>query len=152
MYVSLRKFKPKGTTITAQNTKNFWKPISGYCSKMRPDIVMNKDKTNCIVLDTKWKHLHGHNPTSEDLRQMFVYMKFYSSHRAALIYPGNEYRIQSGTYYHEASGELGINECSVISIAVNEDIRVWQKQLYDQVCNFFEFNEDAQADNKAYSA
>lgn len=139
VYVSIRKFKPKGTTITAQNTKSFWKPILGRRSKMKPDIVLNKDKNNCIVLDTKWKNLNGYNPSPEDLRQMYVYMQFYATQKVALIYPGNKSNIQSGTYYQETSAELGNRECCVISTAVNKDIKSWQKQLTEQIINWVEF-------------
>lgn len=140
VYVSFRRFKPKETTITAQNIKSFWKPVSGYRSKIKPDIVLNKGRKNCIVLDTKWKNLNGHNPSPDDLRQMYVYMKFYAAQKVALIYPGINSNIKSGTYYKETSGELGSKECSLISIAVNQDIRIWQKQLCDQIVNWFEIN------------
>lgn len=140
VYVSFRRFKPKETTISAQNIKNFWKPISGYRSKIKPDIVLNKGKDNCIVLDTKWKNLNGHNPSPDDLRQMYVYMQFYTAQKVALIYPGINSDIKPGVYYQETSEELGSKECSLISIAVNQDIRGWQKQLCDQIIKWFEIN------------
>ena len=95
VYVSLRKYKASNTTIAAQNTKNFWKPSSGNRSKMKPDIVLNKGKEDCVVLDTKWKNLNGYNPSPDDLRQMFVYMKYYGAKKVALIYPGTENKNQS---------------------------------------------------------
>ena len=58
VYASLRKHNRNGNTITAQNTRNFWKPIVGNNSKIKPDIVINKDKDDCVVLDTKWKNLN----------------------------------------------------------------------------------------------
>ena len=142
VYVSLRKFKPKGTTITAQNTKYFWKPFIGRRSKMKPDIVLNEGKKNCIVLDAKWKSLCGYNPSLEDLRQMYVYMQFYATQKVALIYPGIKSNIQSGTYYQETSLELGNRECCVISTAVNKDIRSWQKQLTEQIMNWVELHQE----------
>ncbi len=53
VYVSLRKFKSGKTNITAQNTRSFWNPYLGYRSKMKPDIVINPNQQNCVVLDTK---------------------------------------------------------------------------------------------------
>ena len=41
VYVSLRKHKLANTSIAGQNSRNFWKPQSGYRSKMKPDIVLN---------------------------------------------------------------------------------------------------------------
>lgn len=155
VYVSLKKHKSKETTIAAQNVKNFWKPTSGYPSKMKPDIVLNKNKANCIVLDTKWKNLSGNSPSPQDLRQLFVYMKYYTARKVALVYPGPESNIMTGTYYQHATGLLSNEECSAISSVVTGDIRAWQKQLNDQIIKWCELNENkekAQAYNNVYSA
>ncbi len=139
VYVSLRKHKVKTATIATQNTRNFWKPIAGYRSKMKPDIVLNKGKEDCIVLDTKWKNLNGYNPSPDDLRQMFVYMKYYGAKKVALVYPGSVNRNQSGFYYdHNSSNskELSNEECSVISIGVNRDVNKWQKAISDDILSW----------------
>lgn len=155
VYVSLRKHMSKKTTIAAQTFKNFWKPTSGNRSKMKPDIVLNKEKDNCVVLDTKWKNISGNNPSPQDLRQMFVYMKYYTARKVALVYPGPESNIIAGTYYQHTTGLLGDEECSTISSAVTEDIRAWQKQLNDQIIKWCELNENGEkvlAFNNVYSA
>lgn len=133
VYSSLRKHKEVGKTITAQNTKDFWKPKVGYNSKMKPDIVINKDKDDCIVLDTKWKNLKQSNPTSHDLRQMYVYMKYYNAERVALVYPNTKASIRSGLFYKETGSELSNNNCSLISVGVMEDIKQWQLKIYKQI-------------------
>lgn len=141
VYVSLRKHKGNSTSIAAQNTKSFWKPLSGYRSKMKPDIVLNKETKNCLVLDTKWKSLNGYNPSPEDLRQMFVYMKYYGAKKVALVYPGTVNRNQSGLFYdHTAydSKNLSDEECSVISIEVEKDLKLWQKQISESINNWKE--------------
>src|SRR5690606_5588674 len=43
VYVSLRKHKPEHTTITAQAPKSFWRSEPGSHSKIKPDIVINKN-------------------------------------------------------------------------------------------------------------
>lgn len=133
VYSSLRKHKKSGSTITAQNTKDFWKPTVGYNSKMKPDIVINKDKDDCIVLDTKWKNLKQSNPTPHDLRQMYVYMKYYNAKRVALVYPNAESSIKSGLFYKETDSELSNNDCSLISIGVMKNIKQWQTNIYVQI-------------------
>jgi len=133
VYSSLRKHKESGSTITAQNTKDFWKPTVGYNSKMKPDIVINKDKDDCIALDTKWKNLKQSNPTPHDLRQMYVYMKYYNAKHVALVYPNAESSIKSGLFYKETDSELSNNDCSLISIGVMEDIKQWQTKIYEQI-------------------
>lgn len=141
VYVSLRKYKKSSTKIAAQNTKDFWKPLSGYRSKMKPDIVLNKGMDDCVVLDTKWKNLNGYNPSPQDLRQMFVYMKYYGAKKVALVYPAPENRTQSGNYYDHTyvdSKVLSNEECSIISIGVENDIKGWQKQISERINNWKE--------------
>lgn len=147
IYVSLRKHKEKNTSILAQNTKNFWKPKSGYRSKIKPDIVLNKGRPDCVVLDTKWKNLNGYNPSPEDLRQMFVYMKYYGAKKVALVYPGVENRNQSGLYYDhnsDDSKDLSNEECGVISIEVEKDVREWQKSINENINSWKENKNSVQ--------
>lgn len=132
VYVSLRKHKEVSTTITAQTSKFFWKPQTGYRSKIRPDIVVNKDRDNCVVLDTKWKNLNGYNPSPDDLRQMYVYHEYYGAKRVALVYPGIESIKQGGTYLHPKTGKEIDKECSIISLSVESKIKQWQKNIYSE--------------------
>jgi 5-methylcytosine-specific restriction enzyme subunit McrC len=130
VYVSLRKHKEPTQTITAQTSKLFWKPNTGYRSKIRPDIVVNKDRVNCVVLDTKWKNLKGSNPSPDDLRQMFVYHEYYNAQRVALVYPGSITDSISGKYFDPKTSKESEKECSIISLSVEPEIRQWQKNIY----------------------
>ncbi|CAA9891923.1 5-methylcytosine-specific restriction enzyme subunit McrC [Candidatus Methylobacter favarea] len=131
VYVSLRKHKKPGTTITAQSSKLFWQTETGNRSTIRADIVINKDKENCVVLDTKWKNLNGCNPSPDDLRQMYIYHRYYHAKRVALIYPGME-SFKSGFYLDTTTGKKTDKECSVISLSVEPDIKTWQKYISQQ--------------------
>jgi 5-methylcytosine-specific restriction enzyme subunit McrC len=136
VYKSIQKHKGASTTIRAQNTKNFWKPATGYRSKMRPDIVLNKGTDKCVVLDTKWKNLNGYSPSSADLRQMFVYMKYYGAQKVALVYPGTEYSHNSGKYYDHrviSKEQLSKEECSIISLGVKHNVKRWEKEIYGYI-------------------
>lgn len=136
---SLRKNKSKQTTIKPHISKYFWKTKTGYRSKIIPDIVINnKDKDNCIVLDTKWKNLNGYNPSPADLKQMYVYHKYFSAKKVALIYPSTITSISSGVFLNPTTGEESFNECSVILLSINTNIRKWQKEIY---CNLNKFLE-----------
>ena len=130
VYVSIRKHKSTDTTITAQTSKYFWKPDNGNRSKMRPDIVVNKEKKDCLVLDTKWKNLKGYNPSPNDLRQMYVYHEYYNAKKVALIYPGSHTTKIKGSYLHPVTSEIVEKECSVISLSVEQDIKQWQKNIF----------------------
>lgn len=129
VFVSLRKNKQSDITINAQTPKCFWQPENGNRSFIRPDIVINKDKENCMVLDTKWKNLNDCNPSPDDLRQMYVYHEYYKAKKVALVYPGDELKRTIGRYLDPLTREAIDKECSVISIPVQSDIKKWQANI-----------------------
>ncbi len=134
IFVTLKR-KMKTHHISSQVTKSFWKPISGYSSKMRPDLILKCVETQCtIVLDTKWKNLNGHNPSPEDLRQMYVYHRFYQAKKVALLYPSDANVIQKGNYFSsEFCGEMSEKECSIIQIATSDTIKSWQEDIIKRI-------------------
>lgn len=140
VYVSLRKHKETDTSITAQTSKFFWKPESGNRSKIRPDIVVNKDKRDCVVLDTKWKNLNGYNPSPDDLRQMYVYHEYYEAKKVALVYPGASQK-SCGTYLDPKTSKEIDKECSIISLSVMPKIKEWQEKIYNTVMVEFAIKE-----------
>lgn len=129
VFVSLRKYTKQGTYVTAQNSKCFWKSEQGLNSRIRPDIVVNKNKTEYFVLDTKWKNLGCAKPSTDDLRQMYVYHIYYNAKKVALIYPGPETEKQSGKYFDPGSNAESDKECCLISIKVEPNIKVWQESI-----------------------
>ena len=141
VFVSLRKHKSIDTTITAQISKYFWKPETGNRSKIKPDIVINKNTDNCIVLDTKWKNLNGYNPSSDDLRQMYVYHEYFLAKRVALIYPSTDNSKSSGIFLDPTTNKELDKECSVLSLAVEPKIRIWQKNIYDAFNEWLEIEK-----------
>ncbi|RIZ67199.1 MAG: restriction endonuclease [Methylococcales bacterium] len=143
VYVSLRKYKPAHVTVSAQTTKSFWSSSDkGKYSSMRPDIVI-KGSTGCVVLDTKWKNINGSSPSSGDLRQMFVYHKYFKANRVALVYPGTATKENRGVFEIIDGIENEIqNICSLITLNTNDitagqkPISVWQKDIYDEIFAF----------------
>lgn len=129
------KRKLKTHQVAAQVTKSFWKPISGYSSKMRPDIILRcKESQENYVLDTKWKNLNVCNPSSEDLRQMYVYHRFYQAKKVALVYPSDQHSIQKGNYFSSENHlEMSDKECSIMQIETASDIKVWQSYIIKQI-------------------
>jgi len=132
IFVSLRKQnKVPGVIIKAQSSKYFWKPEKGFRTTVRPDIFIQQEGKN-IILDTKWKNLNGANPSTDDLRQMYVYSRYFDAKKVALVYPG-DYGMRKGNYIQEDSDSESKNECSLISIPVNDNIRDWQKMIHESI-------------------
>ena len=129
VFISLRKQKADNVSIHSQTSKYFWKPQNGSRSSIRPDIVVTLNKTDSIVLDTKWKNLKGYNPSSDDLRQMYVYHRYYNASRVALVYPGGISSATGGRFLHPKTNEETEMECNIISIAVESNIKSWQEKI-----------------------
>lgn len=142
VYKSLQRHKPKGVTITAQASKNFWKPASGGTTTIRPDIVIKCNKDNsCVVLDTKWKNLNGSNPSPDDLRQMYVYHEYFGAKRVALVYPGAADSETSGFYCDQTTGGATKKECSVILLSVHQQ-KEWQKEFSNKLFCYLELKKN----------
>jgi 5-methylcytosine-specific restriction enzyme subunit McrC len=107
--------------MSAQTSKDFCKPMHlGFSKTVRPDTVITytlDDKTETMILDTKWKILQTLTPSDEDLKQMFVYNLLWKSKRSVLIYPSNNPSSSSGDYKYIRS-YLEDNLCSVEPISV----------------------------------
>lgn len=121
----------KDDHVLGQLSKSFWRPKEGSKVNIRPDIVIQTATGTSIVLDTKWKNLKGQNPSPEDLRQMFVYHHYYHAHKVAIIYPGeNEKR--KGLYFDKDGAEAK-QECSLIGLQPEENIKEWQSRIFKSV-------------------
>lgn len=129
VYVSLRKFGKDYQSVVSQSHKYFWKPDNGNRCGMRADIVMRTSDGRSIVLDTKWKNLNGYNPGPDDLRQMYVYHKYYYAEQVALVYPGTDTSHRSGTFLHPDDVTATEMKCSVITISVKTNIKMWQENI-----------------------
>lgn len=77
----------RGTNIhvRGQEKKRFW----GSYKSLRPDIVLEREGETFII-DTKWKRPLNHQPSVEDLRQMYTYARFWDADRVMLLYPGSK--------------------------------------------------------------
>lgn len=137
VFISLKKELVKSKpnwAITPQASKHFWKPEKGYRSAIRPDIVITKDKSDCIVIDTKWKNLTNLKPSDDDLKQMFIYHEYFNATKVALAYPGDFENVR-GNYY-TSTGKEGNRECSLIGLKVQKDIKHWQKEIGSTVLSW----------------
>ena len=105
-------------TVSAQRYKDFWQSDTKGGKIVRPDIVIEKDGKCIAVLDTKWKIPYDGKPSDEDLKQMFVYHKYWSTNLTALLYPGTENRQVIG---HFVKGKVITAECSMFYLPISSE-------------------------------
>jgi len=127
VFKSLRK--SKNLHVKKQVSKSFWKHDFGGTIRVRPDILIDDGHGKLSILDTKWKSTLDNRPTVEDLRQMYVYLKYFSSTRAALVYPGQNKVLEQGTFYPTEHSGTEDGKCSIIKFPVNSDIGKWQREI-----------------------
>lgn len=131
VFVSLKRHKQSNYIITAQTSKDFWKPDGGRKTTMKPDILINKGNEGYLVIDTKWKNLDGGNPSPDDLRQLYVYHEYYGAKKVALAYPGKK-EIKTGLYF-ENDGAFSEKECAIITLPVENNIKDWQLSIHNEI-------------------
>lgn len=79
--------------VEGQQSKTFWGSMS-----LRPDILIKQNNETQIVIDTKWKQIESNRPTTNDLRQMYVYNDHWESKFSILLYPGTH---QTNIFHHK---------------------------------------------------
>jgi 5-methylcytosine-specific restriction enzyme subunit McrC len=108
----------KGFEIFGQKSKTFWQGIT-----IRPDIVIEKDGET-FVIDTKWKNIKYSKPSTQDLRQMYVYNDYWDSYKAVLLYPSETKNLRP--YFHpfnQKEHECGLGKINVLNgRKLNHDI------------------------------
>lgn len=99
IYQQLLRFAPAGAQLSHQENRLFWQK-----RVIRPDIVIRMgDKT--IVVDTKWKLLPKGQPAMDDLRQMYVYNRYFEAQKGILLYPQLHFNTSMASPFHVHQGE-----------------------------------------------
>jgi len=87
----------------------FWKSRG-----LRPDLIIEHPQRR-IALDTKWKILDHPTPSDSDLKQMYVYARFFDSPDTVLLYPETGVAPAGGSYRDNAAS------CSVRFMELRPD-------------------------------
>ncbi|KQR94435.1 hypothetical protein ASG01_00670 [Chryseobacterium sp. Leaf180] len=95
--------------VTGQEKKTFWETNS-----IRPDIVIKQDSKVKLIIDTKWKNIDYSAPSTHDLRQMYVYNRYWSSSHSLLLYPAKESGIAKDQYKNFVAIENEENHCCML--------------------------------------
>ncbi|WP_343591698.1 restriction endonuclease [Flavobacterium sp.] len=118
----------KDIQVYGQNSTGFWNGIT-----IRPDIVLEKKindtEKEVLVIDTKWKNIEQSQPSTHDLRQMYVYNEFWKSTRAMLLYPSQITSLHSERFIlfddnkHSCSlGKVSIFDADMLDALIGEKI------------------------------
>lgn len=120
----------KGFKVYGQNSKGFWKNIS-----IRPDIVLEKktdDNLETFIIDTKWKNIDNSEPSTHDLRQMYVYNEYWNSNKAMLLYPSNLQSVHNTEFTpftnnkHACSlGKISVFKNDILNTKIGEEVLEW---------------------------
>ncbi|MFV5692935.1 McrC family protein [Flavobacterium sp. LT1R49] len=119
--------------VHGQRSKPFWNGIN-----IRPDIVIKKGNETFII-DTKWKNINGSKPSTDDLRQMYVYNDYWKSTKAMLLYPSNTTLFNDVDFISfNKITEIAHHECGLgkISIFKSDGITLSDK-IGNEIINWF---------------
>lgn len=135
--IRLQQAAKDNVSILGQNSKAFWNGIS-----IRPDIVIEKgidEEKETFIIDTKWKNINDTPPSTQDLRQMYVYNDYWDSKKAMLLYPSNTTQeikeddfIRYDNKKHSCSlGKISIfkNGSDLLNDAIGDDILKWFDEM-----------------------
>lgn len=116
VYIVLKR-QLQDYTVLSQSSKEFWRSEKSI-NTIRPDIVI-VGKEECVaVLDTKWKCPINNKPSDADLKQMFVYHKYWKTDKTALIYPGNDSPNIDGHFIQDTDESV---KCCMFYLPIKSD-------------------------------
>lgn len=136
--VKLKQDAPEGVSVYGQQSKNFWRNIS-----IRPDIVIEIGTTEPkerYIIDTKWKNIDYSEPSTHDLRQMYVYNDYWNSKKAMLLYPSTDtiemqekdFEAFKGKEHQCSLGKISIFKNNELDVSIGTTILKWFKILNNE--------------------
>lgn len=114
--------------IEGQRSKAFWGNMT-----LRPDILITQDGETQIIIDTKWKRMEGNKPSTNDLRQMYVYNDHWASNCSILLYPG----AKQERIYHQPF-RFPEHSCGVLQMNVLDNDGTLDKRIGEKILMAFE--------------
>ena len=126
------KQSEKEVIIYGQQSTTFWNSIS-----IRPDIVIESGSEKFII-DTKWKNINGGKPSTDDLRQMYVYNDYWKSDKAMLLYPSIETAFSRFIEFEENGSKDNQHKCGLGKISIfNEDGKTLNESIGNDIIDWF---------------
>lgn len=126
------KQSEKEVIIYGQQSTTFWNGIT-----IRPDIVIESGQKKFII-DTKWKNINGSKPSTDDLRQMYVYNDYWKSDKAMLLYPANKTSFSGFDKFEENGSKDNQHKCGLGKISIfNADGITLNESIGDNIIDWF---------------
>lgn len=123
--------------IHGQKSKPLWNGIT-----IRPDILIEKG-TETYIIDTKWKNIKANKPSTDDLRQMYVYNEYWKSNKAMLLYPASESNFTKNDFisFNPITGDTH-HHCGLGKISIlNTDQKTLDKEIGKTILRWFDIME-----------
>lgn len=113
--------------VYGQNSKPFWNSIT-----IRPDIILKKNSKVVLIIDTKWKNIDNSKPSTQDLRQMYVYNDYWDSSRSLLLYPSQNAELNNESF---VLFDDKIHSCSLGKITVINELGDLDSNIAQSILN-----------------
>lgn len=127
----------KDIEVYGQNTTSFWNTIS-----IRPDIVVKKKSDNTItdvfIIDTKWKNIDQSQPSTHDLRQMYVYNEYWESKKSLLLYPSGKDEKTRFDQFQPLKNKEDHHRCGLGKISVLDEDGKLHRDLGHKILELFQ--------------
>lgn len=132
-YILIRlKQTEKEISVYGQQSITFWDGIS-----IRPDIVIKKGEETFII-DTKWKNIKNGTPSTDDLRQMYVYNDYWRSYSAMLLYPSRKSNFTGFIDFEKNNSKINQHRCGLGKISIfKEGEAVLNDKIGDEILGWF---------------
>lgn len=88
-----------------------------------------------FVIDTKWRNIRNSSPSTQDLRQMYVYNDYRKSVRAMLLYPAEKSVPPNFVDFHQRDHKCAIGRLNII-----ENGRL-KKNLGKEILNWYQYTQ-----------
>lgn len=124
--------------VYGQNSTGFWN-----CINIQPDIVLKKKKkdsgvTDVFIIDTKWKNIDQSQPSTHDLRQMYVYNEYWSSKKSLLLYPSGQDKKTQFDQFKPIKNNKDHHRCGLGKISVLNNEGRLHEELGKKILGLFE--------------
>lgn len=122
-----------GCKIESQSHSKFWRRRS-----IRPDMVLTTAEGEKIIMDTKWKLLRNNEPEDADLKQIYIYNRFFDAQRGVLIYPNQNEQESYAANFHSTSTTAISCEIAFVDLFDKRKQKLsndWPNELLESLLN-----------------